>query len=114
VIWWYIRDQSHAGGFAGTQQSGLYFREGRPKPAFHAFRFPFISGRVRDDRLFVWGKAPKQGRLVIERRSGAGWSPMTRLSAWRNGIFSTRLDARGKFKLRARQGSQTSLPWRAR
>jgi hypothetical protein len=114
VIWWYIRDQSYATGFNGTQQSGLFFRDGRQKLAYRAFRFPFIAGRPQGGQLFVWGKAPKTGRLVVERRTGAGWRPLTRLSAWRNGIFSTRLDARGKFKLRARQGSQTSLPWRAR
>ena len=111
VIWWYIRDQSYASGFAGTQQSGLFFRDGRQKLAYRAFRFPFIAGRPQGGQLFVWGKAPKPGRLVVERRTGAGWRPLARLSAWRNSIFSTRLDARGRFKLRARQGSQTSLPW---
>jgi hypothetical protein len=114
VVWWYLRDQSHSHGFNGTQQSGLYFRDGRPKLALRAFRFPFIAGRGRDGRLFVWGKAPAPGRLVVERLTERGWEPLCRPLAGRNLIFATRVDARGGFLARASQGSERSLPWRAR
>jgi hypothetical protein len=113
VIWWYIRDQSHAAGFNGTQQSGLFFRDGRPKPAYRAFRFPFIAGRDRGGRLFVWGKAPSPGPLVVERQTGSGWAPLIRVGAGRNDIFERHVAVGGRFKVRARQGAETSLPWRA-
>jgi len=114
VVWWYIRDQSHATGFSGTQQSGLFFRDGRPKPAYWAFRFPFISGRDRAGGIFVWGKAPVSGPVVIERTTTGGWAPLARVSAGQNQIFQRRIDVWGGFKVRARQGSETSLPWQAR
>ena len=114
MIWWYIRDQSHAGGFNGTQQSGLFFRDGRPKPAYRAFRFPFIAGRDSGGGVFVWGKAPSPGGLVIERQTGGGWSPIAHATAGANQIFEGRIGIQGGFKVRARQGDQTSLPWQAR
>lgn len=114
VIWWYLRDQSHRTGFNGTQQSGLYFRDGKPKLAYRAFRFPFIVGRTKGGRLFAWGKAPAPGRLVVERRARGGWRPLARPAASRNRIFMARVNAPGGFKVRARQGRQTSLPWQAR
>ena len=114
VIWWYIRDQSHAGGFNGTQQSGLFFRDGRPKPAYRAFRFPFIAGRDSGGGVFVWGKAPAPGGLVIERQTGGGWRQLARATAGANEIFEGRIGGQGGFKVRARQGDETSLPWEAR
>lgn len=114
VVWWYLRDQSHAGGFAGTQQSGLFFRDGRPKPAYRAFRLPFIAGRDRQGRLFVWGRAPRPGRLVVERRARDSWVPLLRTRAARTRMFGARLRAPGPMLLRARQGGEVSLPWRAR
>jgi hypothetical protein len=114
VIWWYIRDQSHATGFNGTQQSGLFFRDGRAKPAYRAFRFPFIVGRDSAGGLFVWGKAPQPGGLVIEKQSGGGWTPIARASAGANQIFEGRLASQGRVKVRARQGGEVSLPWQAR
>jgi hypothetical protein len=110
-IWWYVRDQSHASGFAGTQQSGLFFRSGEPKLAFRAYRFPFIAGRDRRGQLFVWGKAPAPGRVVVERRTRRGWTPLLHLRAGSNRIFTGRIEARGNVTVRARQGSQRSLPW---
>lgn len=114
VIWWYIRDQSHATGFNGTQQSGLFLRNGRPKPAYRAFRFPFISGRDSRGGIFVWGKAPAPGPVVVERASGGGWAPLTRLRAGQNQVFQGRIELAGGFKVRAVQGGETSLPWQAR
>jgi hypothetical protein len=114
VVWWYIRDQSHKTGFNGTQQSGLFFRDGRPKPAYRAFRFPFIAGRDSGGGLFVWGKAPAPGGVVVERQTAGGWARLARASAGPNQIFEARIGVRGGFKVRARQGGETSLPWPAR
>jgi hypothetical protein len=115
VVWWYLRDQSPGkAGLAATQQSGLFFREGRPKPALRAFRFPFLANRGEGGRVFLWGKAPSPGRLVVERRTRRGWTPLTRPVAGPGRIFLARVDARGAFQARARQGRQTSLPWRVR
>jgi hypothetical protein len=113
VIWWYLRDQAPgAAGFAATQQSGLLFRDGRPKPAYRAFRFPFLARRDGRGQVLLWGKAPAPGRLVVERRTRRGWAPLARPLAGPNRVFVARVGTGGAFQARARQGGQTSLPWR--
>ncbi|MFL5902030.1 MAG: hypothetical protein ACJ75S_12650 [Solirubrobacterales bacterium] len=116
VFWWYLRDQAPgAAGFGATQQSGLFFREGQPKPAYRAFRFPFVAIRGRHGRLLLWGKAPSPGPLLVERRSGHGWAPIARPVAGANRVFVTRADAgSGRFPARAKQGGETSLAWNVR
>lgn len=115
VVWWYLRDQAPgAAGFAATQQSGIFFREGRPKPAYRAFRFPFVAVRGRHGRLLLWGKAPTPGRLVVERHTGRGWVPLARPVAGPGRVFVTRVGAGGRFAARAKQGGQTSLAWQVR
>jgi hypothetical protein len=37
-------------------QSGLFFRNGRPKPAAFAYMLPFIAGITDDGQLGVWGQ----------------------------------------------------------
>jgi hypothetical protein len=115
VVWWYLRDQAPgAAGFGATQQSGLFFREGRPKPAYRAFRFPFVAIRGRHGRVLLWGKAPSPGRLVVERRSGHGWVPLAHPVAGPDRVFVARVNVAGRFPARAKQGGETSLPWQVR
>lgn len=115
VVWWYLRDQAAgAAGFGATQQSGLFYREGRPKPAYRAFRFPFVAIRTKHGHVLLWGKAPAPGRLVVERRTRSGWASLARSVADRGRVFLARVDAAGRFKARARQGDETSLPWQVR
>jgi hypothetical protein len=115
VIWWYLRDQAPgAAGFAATQQSGLFLRGGRAKPAYRAFRFPFLARREGRGRVLLWGKAPAPGPVVVERRAPAGWAPLARAVAGRDRVFLARVDAGGGFRARVRQDGQTSLAWRVR
>jgi hypothetical protein len=115
VVWWYLDDRpTGAAGFAATQQSGLFFGDGRPKPAYWAFRFPFVAHRVQHGQVLLWGKAPAPGRLVVERRTRRGWAPLARPLAGADRIFAARVDSAGGLRLRARQGGQTSRPWRLR
>lgn len=115
VVWWYMRDQDPGtAGFAATQQSGLFFRDGTPKPAYDAFRFPFVAHPVAGAETLVWGKAPAPGPLVVERRAGGRWAPLARLAAGADRIFLARVEAGAAGVLRARQGGETSLAWRLR
>ncbi len=50
--------------------AGLYTHGNRPKPALRAFRFPFVTDRASKRVLRAWGKAPRGGRLAIERKVG--------------------------------------------
>jgi hypothetical protein len=115
VIWWYLRDQAPgAAGYAATQQSGLLFRDGRPKPAYRAFRFPFLARREASGRVLLWGKAPSPGPVVVERRAARGWAPLARPVAGRSRIFLASVAATGALRARAVQGGEASLPWRVR
>jgi hypothetical protein len=115
VIWWYLRDQAPgAAGFPATQQSGLFFRGGQPKPALQSFRFPFVARRGKHDQILLWGKAPCAGGLTVERRTPQGWIAFTHPLANSDGIFRVRVDAKGALRVRARQGRRTSLSWRVR
>jgi hypothetical protein len=115
VFWWYLRDQAPgAAGFGATQQSGLFYRDGRPKPAYRAFRFPFVAIRGKQGRTLLWGKAPSPGRLVVERRTPHGWVALARPIAGPGRVFVAHVDASGRFQARARQGSEASLAWNVR
>jgi hypothetical protein len=115
VGWWYLRDQDPGtAGFAATQQSGLFFRDGAPKPAYTAFRFPFVAHRAGGGQALLWGKAPAAGPLVVERRTGGGWAPLVRLVAGADRIFFARTKVGSGVWLRAREGGEASLAWRLR
>ncbi len=108
VIWLRIVDQAPEPSFAATNQSGVYFRDGRPKPAQRAFRFPFVKKRIARGGVLAWGRSPAAGRLDIERLSGGRWRRARTLRVARHEVFQIRL-GRGSQRLRARIGSVRSL-----
>jgi hypothetical protein len=76
-------------------QSGLYFRNGKAKPALTAFRFPFLA--IRHSRsVYVWGRTPagQPATAVIERKSGSGWKRVAQVKTNSVGIFSRTLPLR--------------------
>ena len=93
-------------------QSGLYFGDGRPKPALTAFRFPFVAERLSVQTLGAWGKSPESGNLAIQRQQGRRWITVKRLRVGEGAVFQTKLRLRGKQRLRARVGSSQSLVWK--
>ena len=67
---------------SGLQQwtgSGIFFADGRPKPAYTAFRFPFVTDRKNRRTIRAWGKAPAGGKLVIQRKRGKRWLAVKKL-----------------------------------
>lgn len=106
-----IRDGERGEDEPGT---GLYYLNGEPKPSAHAFRFPFVADRTGEGTLTLWGKAPVAGKVVVERKRGGKWQPATTLSAGGNRVFVGRMKQRGKAKLRARAGGESSLVWKQR
>jgi hypothetical protein len=106
-----IADPKGGGPVAG---SGLYWENGSAKPGAHAFRFPFVGDRRSRKQINLWGKAPKSGRVIIQRKRGKGWKNVRRLKAGKNRVFAGKMRARGKLTLRAKSGKATSLPWAVR
>ena len=113
ITWYQIRDQLPLPSYAASVQSGIYFADGRPKPAQRAFRFPLVAERAGRARLRVWGRAPVAGSVRIERRAGSRWRRVRTVRATRHGTFLLTIAARGRTSVRARVGGETSLAWPA-
>lgn len=92
-------------------QTGIYFRNERPKPSLRAVRFPFVAERQSARKVRVWGKAPRPGRVVIQRQRGRGWQRVARLRT-RSNVFNEKLNIPGGAKLRAVAGGTASPSWK--
>jgi hypothetical protein len=108
VLWLQIVDDRPS---STALDAGLYFANGRPKPAATAFRFPFVTVRRNATTLMAWGHAPIAGRLRIQRRSGRRWLTVKAIRVRRFETFFVGVPQRGAATLRAAIGSTTSLPW---
>ncbi len=107
-----LRDKSGSEYERAGHQSGLFFANGQPKPAYTAFRFPFVTERVDKRAVRAWGKAPVGGKLVIERRAGARWVTTKKIKVGQGAVFVTKLRLSGKQRLRARVAGDRSLVWK--
>jgi hypothetical protein len=89
---------------------GLFFSDGTQKPAFDAFRFPFVVDPQSKGKLLAWGKSPAAGQLEIQQEGPNGWETVKQLAV-KAGVFTTKLNIQGPANLRAAIGSDASLPW---
>lgn len=109
VIWYLVRDQA-ATYNPDLYYSGVYLYSGRKKPAFTAYRFPFVvmphRGRGR-----VWGISPVRGRVAVQHKQGRRWKTLFRIHASAGGVFVHRVSAQLHGNFRARVNRQTSLVW---
>jgi hypothetical protein len=109
IIWFQIRDQAPEPSFAATNQSGIYLRDGTPKTAEKAFRFPFYASKSKS-ATSIWGRAFADGSVRIERRTGTSWRTVKTITVKAGRTFDTKVAGTGT--VRARLGSLTSLSWR--
>jgi hypothetical protein len=107
VVWFEIRD-AQANGRDPIPTCGVYFRDGRPKPSLTAYKFPFVTERLSKTRVRAWGIAPAAGKVKIL----AGKHRVRTLKAGANRVFVGMLHLRGRARLHAVQGSESSLIWR--
>ena len=114
AIWYNVRDALPIPNYASTYQSGVYLYDGTPKPAARAFKFPFVLRRASSSTLLLWMRAPAAGRLVVQRRVGAGWRAIVSWPVRAGEIVYRRMSLRGPVTLRARVGSIVSLPFSER
>jgi hypothetical protein len=115
VIYQGIRDTAyHPDVFDELSGSGIYFKDGSPKPALTAFRFPFVVSRVKGRRLIAWGRAPVGGKLVIKSRARRRWRLVRSLRLEAGAVFKAKLPREPGRRLRADIGGERSLVWRRR
>jgi hypothetical protein len=96
----------------GPNSSGIFFANGQPKPAYTAFRFPFVTERIDKRVLRAWGKAPAGGKLVIQRRQPGRWVATKKIQLRQGSVFTAKLRLRGKQRLRAKVAGSQSLVWK--
>jgi hypothetical protein len=110
-----IRDSSSGPhDVLGGADSGIFFANGRRKPAFRAFRFPFVASRIKGGTLRAWGKAPRTGKLVIQRMREKRWVTVKKLRVRQGAIFLAKLRLAGSQRLRAVVPGNRSLAWTQR
>jgi len=98
----------------GQWTTGVYFHDGRPKPALRAWRFPFVTHRKSKRQVSAWGKTPLGGKLRIQQKRHGHWRTRKRITVHAGQVFRPSFRLRGTATLRARVGKTTSLPWHQR
>ncbi len=113
ATWYLIVDQAPTPSYAATWQTGLYYRNGRRKADFEAFRFPFIVTRAGRGRARVWAVTPDSGTARVQVRRSGRWKTILRLRARAHGVIDRSIALGGRPLLRAVVGGDVSLGWRA-
>jgi hypothetical protein len=107
-----LRDSNERPNVHAGFQGGVFFIDGRRKPAYTAFRFPFVAERINKQLLRAWGKAPAAGKLVIQRKQGGRWVTIRKIQVGDGAVFDARLRLPGKQRLRAQVAGDRSLVWK--
>jgi hypothetical protein len=111
ILWLQIIDAPPVPNYGTTNQGGMYYLNGQPKPAAQALHFPFVTQRKDRKRVLAWGRTPQGGRLKIEVRRGRRWVTVHRLRVRSHQLFTVTLPLRHRFAARAVIGKQQSLTW---
>ncbi|HET9118851.1 MAG TPA: hypothetical protein VFN75_12365 [Pseudonocardiaceae bacterium] len=106
-LWYLIRDQTPP--YSLNYFSGVYFRNGQPKPSYTAYRFPFVVMH-RGTLAQIWGISPASGTVRIQVASGPSWNTVASIPATRDAIFQ-RLKPLPLGRYRAIVNGNTSLVW---
>jgi hypothetical protein len=106
--WFLLRDDARPSPY----QSGLYFRNWKPKPALTAFRFPFVALR-KARGVYIWGRTPggKVATVLIERKNGRAWRRVGVFKVGAPGVFvkTLRLTLPSTAFMRARVAGAKSI-----
>jgi hypothetical protein len=106
-LWYLIRDQTPP--YTQNYFSGVYFRDGQPKPSYTAFRFPFVVMH-RAPGAQIWGISPRTGTLTVQAQTASGWRPVTTIAARAGSVYTRRFPLPpGRY--RATIDAQDSLAW---
>jgi len=97
---------------SGQWTTGVYFRNGKPKPALRAWRFPFVIHRKSKRQVSAWGKAPVSGKLRIQQKLRRHWRTRKAITVNAGQVFTTPFKLKGEATLRAQVGKAKSLTWR--
>jgi hypothetical protein len=110
AMWYLVRDQ--APPYDVNYFSGVYFRNGTPKPSFTAYRFPFvIMATTTGKPPQAWGIAPVGGAVKVQFKRAHGWKTVKALHAGSGKVFDFSSASLAHGHYRATVSGQTSLVW---
>jgi hypothetical protein len=107
----YVWRDEPVGPSGGGWQSGMYYTDGRPKPALTEFPQPFWVDRTGRGKARVWGQVrPGTTHTVtLERRSGSSWRRVASIRTNSKGVFTRNTTIRSRTTYRFRWDGGTSL-----
>jgi hypothetical protein len=108
VLWYLVRDQPPP--YSLNYTSGVYFRNGKPKPSYTAYRFPLVVMPAGQSAQ-IWGITPVSGTVQVQHRIGSSWRTVTRFNRGAGKIFSRNVSNLPKGQYRATVDGQKSLVW---
>jgi hypothetical protein len=113
VVNYLIRDQAMTPGqdprSAGS--TGVFFQSNKPKPAYTAYRFPFVTDRASANRVTVWSKVPATGQLQVQKKVSGDWRTLRAFPVNRGQVFTSSIELTGPAYLRGKIRTDASLSW---
>ena len=110
VTWEDIVDQPPNPSYFFSSQSGVFYLDGRPKPALATFRFPLVAWRQRGT-VQIWGRVPSGGRLTLEVQDGNNWKTISSLNVHTGSTFLTHFVDTRALTLRGQLDGVSSMSW---
>ena len=109
VLWYLVRDQ--APPYSLNYTSGVYFRNGNPKPSYTAYRFPLVV-MPAGQRAQIWGITPVGGTVDVQQQDRWFVANRRQFPPWRRGDLLQGLSPYlPKGQYRATVDGQKSLVW---
>lgn len=94
-----------------SYQTGAFTFGGKRKPTADAVAFPFVTDG-KGKKVLAWGRSPKSGKLTIEVKGKGGYDKLTTVKVKAGKVFTKKIRlGDGKQVVRAKIGSETSVPW---
>ena len=109
AMWYLVRDQTPP--YSVNYFSGVYFRKGRKKPSFTAYRFPLVVMHAGKTVAQVWGISPVSGTVKVQVRSGKSWRTLRSFRRGAGAIFDYTVSNLALGHYRATVSGQSSLVW---
>ena len=111
AFWFLLVDQPLGSDGHSDQQSGLFFEDRSKKPAFTAFRFPFVADRKSKQKGDVWTIPPVSGTLEIQVESGGEFVTVDTAEVQAFQPVKIGVDIRGKTTFRGTLAGESSLAY---
>jgi len=110
AMWYLVRDQTPP--YDLNYFSGVYFRNGTPKPSFTAYSFPFVIMATTGKQAQAWGIAPVGGTVKVQLKGSHGWKTIKVLHAGAGKVFDFTSSSLAHGHYRATVSGQSSLVWK--